>query len=97
MVTGWTSARADTGSIGYAEFSAVKALLWFDFAGEKNVSMLYFLIIEQRWTDMPMIPGRDSSSSMLTFTSNVLSRPAETNEFWNWALRLETRLPVMRL
>ena len=49
------------------------------FAGVKNVSMLYFLIMEQRWTDIPTMPGIASSSS--TLTSKVLSLP-EAKEFY---------------
>lgn len=77
--TGWNAARPEVGMTGWV--SVVTARLWCILAGEKKVSMLYFLIIEQRWTDIPMIPGIVSSSSTLKFTSKVLSLP-ETKELY---------------
>ena len=70
--------------------------------GLKNVSILYFLTMEHRWTDKPTMPGTESSSSMLKFSSKLkalLSRPPpETiDAYIACILRFETRFWVMTL
>ena len=50
--------------------------------------------MEQRWTDMPTMPGMASSSS--TLTSKVLSRP-EAKEFCFEFFKADTLFCVNRL
>ena len=69
----------------------VAARRWFCFAGLKNVSILYFLIIEHRWTDILLTVYFPSPSSSIA-TSNILSRPTETAEFCMTLRSCETRL-----
>ena len=64
-------------------------------AGVKKVSILYFLIMEQRWTDIPMMPGIVPSSSS-TLMSKVLSLP-EITELCFMFRKFDTRLCVSLL
>ena len=76
---------------------SVAVLRCYIFAGEKNVSMLYFFIIEHLWTDMPIIPGMESSSSTLTFISKRLSRPETNDACILFAFKFEILLCVILL
>lgn len=71
LSTGSKRARPEIGIKGYVSVVIARRCI---FAGEKKVSMLYFLIMEQRWTDIPMMPGIVPSSSS-TLMSKVLSLP----------------------
>ncbi len=59
--------------------------------------MLYFFIIEHLWTDMPIMPGIESSSSTLTFISNRLSRPETKDACILLAFKFEILLCVILL
>ena len=52
--------------------------------------------MEQRWTDIPMMPGIASSSSTLMFASKVLSRPVPTDCYLTF-LRFEDILLAVSL